>query len=376
MDGSKSPRTPVRLAPPPRVAAGSHDSIAAGGVAPKGKNRGPGYWLTLLVFAGLGVIALGVFVVLPDWVAARPEEPVEESRVEVSGGREAASADAGSDGIEEPPPAETPALPSAETRTGPAGDQSVQRIATQPVEPRVKAPDPVAVVFASAMAAGLSHLERGDLAEARRAFEEARATKPDSGAAMDALTRVGVAEQLKAIAEHEQRAVAFEAEESWGSATREYEAVLALDEIIRFAQDGQVRAAARHSLDQRLRGHISHPDRLSDDDVLEDAQDALSAAGEISPGGAVLAQQIDQLVRIVKIASTPVRVTLLSDEITEVLVYRHGVLGAFKRKELDLRPGTYTVVGSRRGFRDVRFRLEVNPDAPPAPLTVRCEEKI
>ena len=53
-----------------------------------------------------------------------------------------------------------------------------------------------------------------------------------------------------------------------------------------------------------------------------------------------------------------------------------GQLGTFARKVLELRPGTYTVVGKRRGYRDVRRQLVVEPEGSPPPLVVRCEEEI
>jgi len=65
-----------------------------------------------------------------------------------------------------------------------------------------------------------------------------------------------------------------------------------------------------------------------------------------------------------------------SDELTEVTVYRVGRLGTFERQRLQLRPGTYTVVGSRRGYRDVRHTLVIVAGEIPNPLTVRCEERI
>ena len=46
---------------------------------------------------------------------------------------------------------------------------------------------------------------------------------------------------------------------------------------------------------------------------------------------------------------------------TKVIVYRVGQFGAFKQKRLTLRPGSYTAVGSRAGFRDVRIRFRVDP---------------
>ena len=73
---------------------------------------------------------------------------------------------------------------------------------------------------------------------------------------------------------------------------------------------------------------------------------------------------------------TPIRVTLYSDKKTEVLVFRVGRLGVFERHDLDLRPGRYTVVGSRDGYRDVRRTLNVEPGKTDIRLTVRCEEKL
>ena len=73
---------------------------------------------------------------------------------------------------------------------------------------------------------------------------------------------------------------------------------------------------------------------------------------------------------------TPVAVVLESDGQTQVVVHKVGRLGAFERKTLDLKPGTYTVVGTRSGYRDVRRQLVVKPAAALPPLVVRCEEAI
>ena len=41
-----------------------------------------------------------------------------------------------------------------------------------------------------------------------------------------------------------------------------------------------------------------------------------------------------------------------------------------------LLPGTYTVVGTRNGYRDVRQSFKILPGEPLGPVVVRCEEKI
>ncbi len=58
------------------------------------------------------------------------------------------------------------------------------------------------------------------------------------------------------------------------------------------------------------------------------------------------------------------------------MVYRVGKIGKYDRHDLVLRPGTYTVVGTRKGYRDVRVKLVVATGRPPEPIVVRCEERI
>jgi hypothetical protein len=53
-----------------------------------------------------------------------------------------------------------------------------------------------------------------------------------------------------------------------------------------------------------------------------------------------------------------------------------GRLGAFSRKDMELLPGRYTVVGTRAGFRDVRREITIMPGNVPPELVIRCEEKI
>jgi hypothetical protein len=78
----------------------------------------------------------------------------------------------------------------------------------------------------------------------------------------------------------------------------------------------------------------------------------------------------------VKLARTPVAVSLHSDGATEVSIYHVGQLGAFTSRQLELLPGTYTVVGTRSGYRDIRLQLSVSPGKQGMALTIRCEEPI
>jgi hypothetical protein len=59
-----------------------------------------------------------------------------------------------------------------------------------------------------------------------------------------------------------------------------------------------------------------------------------------------------------------------------VVIYHVGRLGTFEEKQLKLRPGIYTVVGSRSGFRDVRQKFKVDANNQHISIFIHCEEPI
>ncbi|MGH8168872.1 MAG: hypothetical protein ACREQ1_16655, partial [Woeseiaceae bacterium] len=69
-------------------------------------------------------------------------------------------------------------------------------------------------------------------------------------------------------------------------------------------------------------------------------------------------------------------VQLVSDNATEVSIFRIGKLGTFTTQELSLRPGAYVATGSRIGFRDVRLEFRVAPEIEAEPIVIKCEERI
>jgi tetratricopeptide (TPR) repeat protein len=230
--------------------------------------------------------------------------------------------------------------------------------------------------FRQAMSAGLAALDRGDHGAARESFRRAADLQPGSALPADGLTRVDAAEKRVAIAGHRSRGAELEAREDWRGAAAEYKAALALEPALKFAQEGSARSLKRADLAERLQYQIDHPDRLSSDAVLEEARDLLEEAAGVEPTGPRHRAQIAGLEEILAVAAISVRVILESDKRTEVVVYKVGRLGTFERHELELRPGTYTVVGTRAGYRDVRKELVVVAGEQPAPLVIRCTERI
>jgi tetratricopeptide (TPR) repeat protein len=364
----------VRLTPPPRVSDVRDQGQPAGSGRQSGGSHRYLHWVTVAAFVLLGIAAVVVFGFLPRWV--------EEERFRTSSEPVETSTDST---VTPPPSPEVQNLPAPEPlQTVPAPEPVDQEVVSTPSARPVPmpAPTPPAVAkrtdteFRQNMSAGLAALERQDFVTARDHLRRAVQLEPDSPESADALIAAEEGLRLQAIATHQAKAAELEAAERWQGALDEYKAVLALDPTIKFAQAGAERSRTRAELSARLDFHLQNPERLSTDEVLRDAEALLEEASQVQPASARLSRQIEGLRQSVAIASTPIRVALISDNLTEVTVYKVGRLGAFERRVLELRPGTYTVVGRRDGYRDVRRQLEVVPGREIEPLTIRCEEKI
>ena len=131
----------------------------------------------------------------------------------------------------------------------------------------------------------------------------------------------------------------------------------------------------RADLDANLSKAIADPGRLSDTQVARATAGLLTQAENTSNPGERLRQQIQQLQQLLERANRTVTVTLTSDQQTEVILYKVARMGRFSQQQLDLRPGEYTVVGTRIGYRDVRLTFTVDPDGM-GPIYVACTEQI
>ena len=92
--------------------------------------------------------------------------------------------------------------------------------------------------------------------------------------------------------------------------------------------------------------------------------------------GPTLSSQVAELERALAAAAVAVPVRFESDNLTQVTILKVGRLGAFDSRVVQLKPGAYTVVGTRDGYRDVRRTIRVSADGGNAAVVLRCEEAI
>ncbi len=223
---------------------------------------------------------------------------------------------------------------------------------------------------------GLGAYYAGRLQEARRHIQAALKFRPAGQEAREALRQIDTAARERGIAELRRQGQTAESKEQWNRALEAYEKALAIDPALQFAHLGAKRSRERIHFDKRLRYYRDHPEALASERYLVEAQQLLASAETLSPRGPRLAAQIQTLKAGVLAARTLVPVTVLSDGLTEVAVLRVARLGRITSQTLELRPGVYTVVGSRNGYKDVRQTIRVEADQKALQVSIACKEKI
>ena len=230
--------------------------------------------------------------------------------------------------------------------------------------------------FNELMSAGLTAFHNYDYALARTKLLQAKSLNPGSREVSDALLQVNQALRLARIDRLRDAAHKAEQSEDWPNALKSYLAVLDIDKNLQFATRGKERAREQISIAKRLDFFLSQPQVLESDQQLQNAVLLLHEAQEVEPRSRKLTERIKELAGLIQIAQTPVIITIESDNLTQVAVYKVGKLGRFSQRELKLRPGTYTVVGARDGYQDVRQKIIVKAGRQPLRVTVKCRVKI
>jgi tetratricopeptide (TPR) repeat protein len=226
------------------------------------------------------------------------------------------------------------------------------------------------------MAEGLAALNAGDAAAAQARFLKARALRPDAAEVKEALAQAEGRLRSARIEALRRKASAGEQREDWADALAAYEEALALEPNLQFALQGKEHASALAGLERRMAFFVGQPEALGSDTQLDQAVRLLQDIQAAPPAGPRFAAEAEKLKALVQTAKTPVRITIESDHLTDVSVYRVGKLGRFGARDLSLRPGTYILVGSRDGYRDERLELVVKPGPEPIRVTLVCRVKV
>ncbi len=230
--------------------------------------------------------------------------------------------------------------------------------------------------FLSSMSNGFSAIQNNNPESALLSFNQALALRPQSADAIAAITQAetmitsrDLNIQLSAAREHE-------AAERWQEALQAYNNALAIDANVVAAISGQENTQMRSNLDTFLNNIINAPLRLADEAVYQQSITVYNQALPFAQENTRLYQQLVALRAYLDKARVPVSVTLNSDGLTNVTIFRVSELGAFQTQTLNLNPGSYTAVGVRPGYRDVRAEFTVPFSGEEPIITIICNEPV
>lgn len=229
--------------------------------------------------------------------------------------------------------------------------------------------------FADQMSRLYAALRENRFAAARDALGRARNIRPGASELGDAQVQIDTAEREAMIRQLRARAAEAENGEQWEQAIGLYGELLQMDPALVFAQQGRDRSRLLASLSSRADTLLASAD-FTTPEQRRQAQTLADQIGALQNETRGLQDLRQRLESALQQAKEPVTVVLESDSQTEILIYRVGPLGRFERQQIELLPGRYTVLGRCEGYRDVRHELVVQPGTQPAPLEVRCEERI
>ncbi|GAB1261356.1 hypothetical protein [Aurantivibrio plasticivorans] len=230
--------------------------------------------------------------------------------------------------------------------------------------------------FAAKMATGFAALAADNVQIAISSFQQALTIKPNAADANTALRQAQQQQTNKTIQSTLKQALQQESEEKWQEALSSYKAILELDRNIVEAQVGKIRSQVRHDVDKKLTDILKNSARLNSPAVHAQYTAFYKDTLSIATPNSKLETQLNRLNMALHAANQPTIITLQSDNETQVTLYRVGDLGVFSETTVTLKPGTYTAVGTRRGYRDARTEFTVSGENQNQTIVIQCSEKI
>lgn len=230
--------------------------------------------------------------------------------------------------------------------------------------------------YALAMSQGYKNLNNKHYQQAISDFTAAQKISPAASDPKRAIQQSKNEALKAAITRHIHKAQQSEQLESWQPALLSYKQALELDKTLISAKVGMLRSSARAELDQNLQLILKKPERLANENVYAKAKLVYANAIQIKNKGKKLQQQTIDVKYLLARIKLPVSLRIKSDNRTQITLYRVGELGHFLAKELTLKPGEYTIQGSRNGYRDVRQEFTLMPGHQLKTIVIQCSEKV
>lgn len=230
-------------------------------------------------------------------------------------------------------------------------------------------------VLSRGMSRGFQHLDRAEWQEAEAAFTEALRADPASTAARDALEDLRRRRTGAELAAYRDRLEAYVELENWTEARALLERMRERDPDDAATARDLSRIGHLADVEGQIDDFLSRPQRLSTKGVRDQVAALLDSTADPQVHGARIMGKRERLLQSLATWTTPVELTIRSDDRTEVRIRPGRVLGKFRERRLEVFPGDYVLSGRRVGYLEVSLQVAVAPGADALSFEVVCHER-
>lgn len=233
--------------------------------------------------------------------------------------------------------------------------------------------------FEDALRAGEVAFEAKRYADAVQALRDALAVKPEHEGAKQLMERTASALMDQKVAVFLYDAAEAERARDYRKAFDLYETALVLQPGRKEAVEGRERSA-RGIKNANTAAELiaSAEDRLTRASLeeVELAIVELQTAAKLVPDNPRPRELLKKAELALAQLNKPVSITIKSDGKTNIDFYKVGRYEPFDSKTFEVKPGTYTIKGWRKGYQEEVMQITIKPGTRPEPITLVATNKL
>ncbi len=235
------------------------------------------------------------------------------------------------------------------------------------------------LIFQQHISSSMKNLQENKFIAARQFLLKAQNLDAENSTVKELKNRINREEENYRITALKQSVDRKEKHEQWSAVIDVYNKILAIEPNAIFAIQGKRNAMRVNEWHNQLDRIIGNPEKLQSDHIRENTIRRISFIKEYTvnnPEHKILRNKLSEASELIAISAIEISMHLISDNETNIEVYKIGKLGQFKDKTLRVKPGKYTIVGTRPGYRDVRLNIQIHAKDTNPYFSVICRDLI
>ena len=230
--------------------------------------------------------------------------------------------------------------------------------------------------FSSFIKKGLNSVGNKDLESARRYLKKAQSIFEGRSEEGLLSKKVKILELDLKVEDLVNKAKSASQKDNWLKAETFYKEARKLQPNRKDIEDNFSLAKKINALTGKLTTHLQAPRRLSSPNVAESVRALVVKAKDVAFVSPSLASKISTILELLESFSKKVRVRIISNGVTDVLVRGVGKVGLINEKVIELKPGKYTFEGKRTGYRSKLIQVNIPPNSRNIVVKIFSDERI